>query len=254
MGRAAHELDALRDAADSALTGLVDALLTAQDAGAAPRQVVVVGPAAPNVTGPGGSSSGKPPTWPLRREHPGAAGPVDFREFGLPVDLPALPGAAEADAGPPLPTPLLVARYLVSRLTGRSEAEDRLWASARWVTVDALGGARLGADLAASASPVALLLMADGAACHGPKAPRAEDSRAGAYDRAVADALSAGDAAALAALDPALGTELSATGPVLWPLLTAAAAETPWTAKVLHHSAPYGVGWIVALWRRQGRL
>ena len=80
--------------------------------------------------------------------------------------------------------------------------------------------------------------MADGAACHGPKAPRAEDSRAGAYEDAVNAALAAGDPAALRALDPALGLELSATGPLLWPLLSAAAAGQAWTGEVLHHGAP----------------
>ena len=111
----------------------------------------------------------------------------------------------------------------------------------------------LGAELAGAAAPIALLLLADGAACHGPKAPRAEDSRAGAYEDAVNAALAAGDPAALRALDPDLGAELSATGPLLWPLLTAAAAGQAWTGEVLHHGAPYGVGWTVALWRREDR-
>ncbi len=117
------------------------------------------------------------------------------------------------------------------------------------MTTDAASGAALGAELAGADTPIALLLMADGAACHGPKAPRAEDSRAGAYEDAVNAALAAGDPAALRALDPALGLELSATGPLLWPLLSAAAAGQAWTGAVLHHGAPYGVGWTVALWR-----
>ena len=58
------------------------------------------------------------------REHR-AAGPVGFGEFGLEVDLPALPGAPDEAAGS-LPTPLLVGRYLASRVTGRSDAADRL--------------------------------------------------------------------------------------------------------------------------------
>ena len=92
--------------------------------------------------------------------------------------------------------------------------------------------------------------MADGAACHGPKAPRAEDSRAVAYEEAVNDALAAGDPAALAALDPHLGPELSATGPELWPLLSAAAGGAAWSGELLRSDAPYGVGWSVAVWRR----
>lgn len=229
MGRAVHELDGLRAAADTALTALTDELSAAQQANGAPGLLVVAGPG-----GPG--------------EHQ-AAGPVGFGEFGLDVELPALPGGptGAADA---LPTPLLVGRYLASRVTGRAEDVDRLWAGARWATVDAVSGTALGIELAASPAPVALLLVADGAACHGPKAPRAEDSRAGAYDDAVNEALAAADVAALRALDPDLGAALSATGPQLWPLLEAAATDGHWTGTLLHRGAPYGVGWTVALWRR----
>ena len=182
MGRAAHELDGLRTAADTALGVLVDTLLapTGVAAGAdrpgrphtgpAP-QLVVVGPGAPT-------------------EHV-AAGPVGFGEFGLEVDLPALPGGPQVRTGS-LPTPILVGRYLAGRVTGRAAAVDRLWAAARWVTTDAASGATLGAELAVSPVPTGLLLLADGAACHGPKAPRAEDSRAVAYEEAVNDALAAG--------------------------------------------------------------
>ena len=255
MGRVAHELDDLRSAADSALTALVDELQAAEDATGMRGQLVVVAPAEveerdhPRRLGehapPNGRQEHVPPNG--HREHR-AAGPVGFGEFGLEVELPALPGAPE-EANGSLPTPLLVGRYLVSRVTGRSDAADRAWARARWLTTDSASGAVLGAELAAAGTPIALLLMADGAACHGPKAPRAEDSRAGAYEDTVNAALAAGDPAALHALDPVLGAELSATGPVLWPLLTAAAAGRPWTGAVLHHGAPYGVGWTVALWR-----
>lgn len=245
MGRAAHELDGLRAAADTALDALVDALL-APTGEAAPAdgpgrpgtgptpQLVVVGPGAPTEHAP--------------TEH-AAAGPVGFGEFGLEVDLPALPGGPQGRTGS-LPTPILVGRYLASRVTGRAAAVDRLWAGARWVTTDAASGATLGAELAASPVPTGLLLLADGAACHGPKAPRAEDSRAAAYEEAVNDALAAGDPAALAALDPHLGTELSATGPELWPLLSAAAGGVAWAGELLRSEAPYGVGWSVAIWRR----
>jgi hypothetical protein len=240
MGRAAHELDGLRAAADTALGALVDALLapTGGAAGAdgpgcpatgpAPR-LVVVGPGAPS-------------------EHV-AAGPVGFGEFGLEVDLPALPGGPQLRTGS-LPTPILVGRCLAGRVTGRAAAVDRLWTTARWVTTDAAMGTALGAELAASPVPTGLLLLADGAACHGPKAPRAEDSRAVAYEEAVNDALAAGDPAALAALDPHLGDELGATGPQLWPLLSAATDGAQWSGELLHRDAPYGVGWSVAVWRR----
>jgi hypothetical protein len=229
MGRAAHEVEDLRIAADAALTGLTDELRAVQGDSGVPGQIVVVGPGEP-------------------REH-AAAGPVGFGEFGLEIDLPALPGGPPMRTGS-LPTPVLIGRYLASRLTGRSADVDRLWAQARWKTTDAASGAALGAELATSATPTALLLLADGAACHGPKAPRAEDSRAGAYDEEVNQALAAADLAALRSLDPDLGAELCATWPHLWPLLVAAATGGDWAGDLLYRGAPYGVGWTVALWRR----
>jgi len=97
--------------------------------------------------------------------------------------------------------------------------------------------------------------VADGAACHGPKAPQAQDARAQAYDDGVCSALASGQPGRLGQLDANLGDELGATGSQVWPVLIAAAAgeglgSTAWDGEVLWAGSPCGVGWTVASWRR----
>src|SRR6478609_749197 len=170
-----------RHAADSALRGLVAELRQHPDG-----QVVVVAPGEPG-------------------EHE-AAGEVSFSGFGRDVRVPALPGADGA-VDPELPTSMMVARYLTHRMSADQPETAKVWAGARWLTVDADGAAQLAAELAGTGKPTAVVLLVDGAASHGPKAPRAEESRAGAFDESVADALAAGDARRLAAVDLDLARE-----------------------------------------------
>ena len=186
-----------------------------------------------------------------------AAGPVSFADFGRNVVVPALLRGTSADRE--LPTPIMVARYLASRDVAAHPDHAGLWTSARWVTTSGGHGTALGEELAADAGSVGLILVADGAACHGPKAPRAEDARAGAYDESVCAALASGQPGRVAGIDQALGDELGATGPQVWPVLVAAAGgsggsglgDGGFTGEVLWAGAPYGVGWAVATWARQ---
>jgi hypothetical protein len=89
--------------------------------------------------------------------------------------------------------------------------------------------------------------MGDGAAARRDGAPGYIDERSFAYDDAVAAALAAGDADALAALDADLGAELLATGRLTWPV--AAAAFRPATAELCWRGDPFGLSYVVALWR-----
>ncbi len=93
----------------------------------------------------------------------------------------------------------------------------------------------------------ALLVLGDGAAARRDGAPGHVDDRSFAYDDAVAAALAAGDADGLAALDPGLGAELLATGRLTWPV--AAAAFRPATAELCWRGDPFGLSYVVALWR-----
>jgi hypothetical protein len=234
MGSAAHELDELRDATDLAVSRVLSDLVLASASSPSPglRSVQLV------VVGPGQAGEFR------------AAGPVSFASFGRDVVVPALVQGQPAD--PELPTTITLARYLASRdiLTDPEHAE--LWASARWLTTSGGQAEALGKRLCADRIRVGLILVADGAACHGPKAPRAQDARATPYDAEVRAALASGRPGRLAALDANLGDELGATGSQVWPLLAAAAGADHADAvgEVLWSGAPYGVGWTVASWRR----
>jgi hypothetical protein len=235
MGSAAGELDDLRDACDQAIDDVLSRLVPVSTS----AQLVVVG------AGPPGEFD--------------AAGPVSFASFGRDVTVPPL--AADHDGQRELPTPIMVARYLASRDVSAHPEHAALWNAARWVTTSGPDAKALGERLGGPDARVGLILMADGAACHGPKAPRAQDARAEPYDEMVCAALASGQPAQLGQVDQGLGDELGATGAALWPVLVAAAGtagtelppENPYIAEVLWTGAPYGVGWTVASWRRPCR-
>ena len=240
MGSAAHELDALRQATDSALSRAVsDLLAMSSDSpsfGPVMAQLVIVGPGEPGEFE--------------------AAGPVSFDSFGRGVSIPALVAHDQSDQGDQraadnrlLPTPLMVARYLASRDVAAHADHAGLWASARWITTSGADATALGEELGGEGTRIALILVADGALCHGPKAPRAEDPRAETYDDEVCAVLASGQLSRLTQIDAGLGDELGASGPQVWPVLLTAAAASDGIGEVLWYGAPYGVGWAVAEWR-----
>ena len=229
MGAAAHELDDLRHAADRAVSRTAFDLAGASaDSSFSPVsvQLIVVGPGQPGEFN--------------------ATGPVSFASFGRNVVLPALVEGQRCNRE--LATPLMVARYLASRDIAAHPEHVQLWAAARWITTSGAAAMALGEQLRADGTRIGLILVADGASCHGPKAPRAQDARARAYDDGVWAALASGQPDRLAHTDAELGYELGATGPHVWPVLIAAAGSNQ-TGEVLWAGAPYGVGWSVAAWR-----
>ncbi|HET7477328.1 MAG TPA: hypothetical protein VFJ97_15070 [Dermatophilaceae bacterium] len=238
MGAAAGELSQLRGAAIRALSQLTGRLLVTRREG--PVRLVVLGP------GRDGSHDPR--------------GEVSFVQFGKDVRVPPL-ARDVPPASVNLPTSVMVVRYLVSRV-GRApdrptgEAFDGahvqgLWAGAEWLTGGPVRAAEVGRELRVDPRPVGLVLVADGATSHGPKAPRAEDSRAGPSDAAIWSALASGEPAALRDADLALSAHLGATGPAMWPALIAACAGRRFHAELLWQGAPYGVGWAVASWHRR---
>ena len=232
MGSAAHELDDLREAADrvvsQALSDLlaVSAELPSPASASGSVHLVVVGPGQPGEFN--------------------AAGPVSFASFGRDVVVPALVEGQLCDRQ--LPTPIMIARYLASRDLAAHPEHAQLWATARWITSSGGDATVLGEQLFADGAALGLILVADGAACHGSKAPRAQDARAEAYDESVCAALASGQPGRLAQIDVELGDELGATGPQVLPVLMAAAGGDRF-GEVLWAGAPYGVGWAVASWR-----
>lgn len=110
---------------------------------------------------------------------------------------------------------------------------------------------RLGESLADVAPRVALLIVGDGSARRGQKAPGHFDERAAPFDAGIARAISGGDMAALAAADPALARELMATGRPAWQVLAGALGAAPEgrapAAEILYADHPFGVAYLVAV-------
>jgi hypothetical protein len=125
-----------------------------------------------------------------------------------------------------------------------------------WLLAEAgYAGVRVGvgpADLADAVAgvpgPVGVLAMGDGSARRTLKAPGYLDEAAGPFDAAVAAALAAGDAAALAGLDPAEGERLLAAGVPVWRAVGELLAGRTVTARLHAAEAPFGVGYLVADW------
>lgn len=112
---------------------------------------------------------------------------------------------------------------------------------------------RLGRDLAEAAPRAALLAVGDGSARRSVSAPGHLDERAEPFDAAVERAVRDGDLAALAALDPALGTELLAGGRCAWQVLAGAlATASPLRTEILYCDAPFGVSYLAATLGRAG--
>jgi hypothetical protein len=172
---------------------------------------------------------------------PGARG--SFVGFGVDVVVGLSPDAA-GPVDPDLPLPLLVAGWaragLDVSIRGELVAPD----------ADPASCAALGAALAEE--QVGLLVVGDGAAMHGEKAPGYRDERAGPFDAAVAAALRDAEPAALAALDPDVALQLWVSGRAPWQVLAGATRGRPWRAELLHSSMPFGVAYHVAVWEPCG--
>jgi hypothetical protein len=106
--------------------------------------------------------------------------------------------------------------------------------------------AALGERLAGAGARVALLVMADGSARRGLKAPGYLDERSIPFDAEVERAIRAGDMAALLALDAVLGRELMATGRPGWQVLAGAMNGQRPASEVRYCDDPFGVAYLVA--------
>ncbi|MCZ7420250.1 class III extradiol dioxygenase subunit B-like domain-containing protein [Verrucosispora sp. WMMA2121] len=222
-GAAASELDDLRAACDAAVSRLLDS-------GA--RTVVVLGAGDRNAD--------------LDAPFRGS-----FAPWGVPLEV-RLGSHSDGPVGTDrLPLSLLVGAWLLNRQpTAGTRGTD--W---RMTTVGADEPVQACVDLGARLGPPqpwALLVMGDGSACRGEKAPGYADPRAEAYDETVARALAEADGDALLGLDPGRSTQLRVAGRAPWQVLAGAAraAGGPWRGELRYHAAPYGVGYLVANWER----
>jgi hypothetical protein len=97
-------------------------------------------------------------------------------------------------------------------------------------------------------TPLGVLAMGDGSARRTVKAPGYLDDGAEPFDSAVAAALAMGDTEALAALDVAEGDRLLAAGAATWQAVGAALRGRDVVASLHLDVAPFGVGYLVAVW------
>ena len=150
------------------------------------------------------------------------------------------------DGEPVLPLSLTIGRWLLERggLLGPRVLLRAVPFDAP--TADCLA---VGEELAQRARRVAMLVMGDGSARRGTKAPGYLDSRAQRYDADVAAALASADWAWLARLGPALSADLLAAGRAAWQVLAGAAAGGQFRGRLHGVAAPYGVGYFVASWK-----
>jgi hypothetical protein len=94
----------------------------------------------------------------------------------------------------------------------------------------------------------ALVVMADGTACRGEKAPGHLNPAAIPFDDVIDRALREGDVEALATIDPTLAHELWCEGAPGFHVLAEVARDRGLSTEVSYANAPYGVAWWVARW------
>lgn len=160
--------------------------------------------------------------------------------FGLPLEI-AL-GTADSTAPATLPASLTVGAWLV---------RDALGPDSGAIAVEVTDERN---ELPAfDQGDVALIVVGDGSARRTEKAPGYLDERAAAFDDAVAAALARGDAAALRrdALGLLGGEQLLVSGLAAWDAVARVADDVSWSAELLYADAPYGVGYVVAVWTRR---
>lgn len=106
----------------------------------------------------------------------------------------------------------------------------------------------LGARRLARVSPrhTAVVVVADGSARRGEKAPGHLDERAFAHDAATVDALRRSDAGALLAIDAGLAAELLDAGRAPLQVLAGALDGTTLRCELLREEDPFGVHYVVA--------
>ncbi|MEJ2856180.1 MULTISPECIES: hypothetical protein [unclassified Saccharothrix] len=158
-----------------------------------------------------------------------------FLGFGVDVRVALAEGASSVE--PALPLPALVAAWLREHAGARSVRVHLVPPDLSTAECVALG-AELGGR--------ALLVLGDGSHRHGERAVGRADDRAEPFDDEVRKALVSADQEALKALDPVLADELGAAGRAAWQVL--AGVPGAWRCTRAEFSAPFGVGYHVAVW------
>jgi hypothetical protein len=221
---AAHELDDLRAACDSA----VGRLLASR-----PEIVAILG------SGPD-----------TRAYHSFLA---SFAGYGLPLAYRLGPGTP---GDVPLPLSLAMGVWLLHRAGGSVAPQPvsgaggpALEAQAVAATAPVDACLALGQRYGRRPERLGLLVMGDGSATRAQHPPGYAHPRVAEFDAMAAKALAEADPEALLALDPVLADEVTAAGRAPWQVLAGAARGTGLTGELLYDGAPYGVHYAVAVWQ-----
>ena len=151
--------------------------------------------------------------------------------------------AGEGTKGPgALPSSLGVGAWLL----GHAGAPARRILLAVGADEPASRCAAIGAGLASERGRVALLVMADGSARRGLKAPGYLDGRSAAFDAEVESAVRAGQLGRLLDVDQMLAGELMAAGRPAWQVLAGALAGRKVSSEIRYRDDPFGVAYLVA--------
>jgi hypothetical protein len=159
------------------------------------------------------------------------------------VDLAGFaPGLAADRPGAALPVSLGVGTWLLDQI---GYAGGRVLRS---VADDESPGycAQVGKEITGLAGRVALLVLADGSARRGLKAPGYLDERAAGFDAEVERAVRTGDLDALLGIDPLLASELMAAGRPAWQVLAGALGGQVVASEIRYCDDPFGVAYLVA--------
>ncbi|MEE2041112.1 hypothetical protein Q8791_28200 [Nocardiopsis sp. CT-R113] len=167
-----------------------------------------------------------------------AGGAVPVREFGG-TGEPVLRERA-------LPLSLGVARRLLDTVGYAGPVE---MATVAW-DASAAETEALGARIAERSGRVGLLVMGDGSARRGLRAPGHLDERAFGFDEEIRRSLASGDGAGLVRLDPGLAEELMVAGRAAFRVMGDAVARggARVRSEVLYADDPFGVMYFVAVW------
>ncbi|WP_067704807.1 hypothetical protein [Nocardia jejuensis] len=172
-----------------------------------------------------------------------------FRGYGVDVRV-GLSGGLGTEPDPSLPLPVLIAGWLRGRLAPGVSAEAQTIAADAPASACRALGASLRAELDADPAHCGVLVVGDGAATMSTAAPRYLDARAEGAQADIDRALSAGDRAALAALDSGLCAELDVAGRPAYQVLAGLFETDAADPKVetLYAAAPFGVAYHVSVW------
>jgi hypothetical protein len=142
-----------------------------------------------------------------------------------------------------LPLSALMTGWMRDQAQPDARAEVRVYAADHDAEAALTLGRQLRNEIDRLAEPAGVVVVADGANTLTPAAPGGHHPNDVAVQRALDDALSCGDVAALTRLPRQV------VGRVAFQVLAGLAEPVPRSAKELYRAAPYGVGYFAGVWQ-----